>query len=340
MNQVLYLKRTLFSDEKRYTETDLLAASKYIVVLAEPGAGKTDLIKSLAKQLAVKEVTANVFRYCTSNQTNKALVIDAFDELSKIDQSGIHQLLANASMANPSHIVISSRSSEWNTSTTNIFEEFFGKKPVIVRLCEFNESEQQDIFSHHTSQDSFVEFKAEVSRFSLDPLLPNPQFLKLFADAYIESNGHFTDKRSIFTQAIIHLAKETNQSVKPNPNFSIENKVDISSEIFAKILLSGSEGVAISEVNGNRMYPILSSLLNTRDLDVSSLLATRLFKPGDNADQHRPVHKIVAEYCAANYLVKRILMSSDPLTISQCVSTIAPNSTVRDELRGLLWVIN
>ncbi|WP_339688346.1 hypothetical protein [uncultured Pseudoalteromonas sp.] len=339
MNQVLYLKRTLFSDEKRYTETDLLAASKYIVVLAEPGAGKTDLIKSLAKQLAVKEVTANVFRYCTSNQTNKALVIDAFDELSKIDQSGIHQLLANASMANPSHIVISSRSSEWNTSTTNIFEEFFGKKPVIVRLCEFNESEQQDIFSHHTSQDSFVEFKAEVSRFSLDPLLPNPQFLKLFADAYIESNGHFTDKRSIFTQAIIHLAKETNQSVKPNPNFSIENKVDISSEIFAKILLSGSEGVAISEVNGNRMYPILSSLLNTRDLDVSSLLATRLFKPGDNADQHRPVHKIVAEYCAANYLVKRILMSSDPLTISQCVSTIAPNSTVRDELRGLLgWM--
>ena len=339
MNQPLYLKRTLFSDEQRYTEADLLQTSNYIVVLAEPGAGKTELIKSLAKQLAVKEVTANVFRYRTSNQPDKALVIDAFDELSKIDQSGIHQLLANASMANPSHIVISSRSSEWNTSTTNTFEEFFGRKPIIVRLCEFNESEQQDIFFHHTSQDSFVEFKAEVTRFSLDPLLPNPQFLKLFADSYIESNGHFTDKRSIFIQAIIHLAKETNQSVKPSPKFSIKNKVDISSEIFAKILLSGSEGVGISEVNESRMYPILGSLLNTSDLDVSSLLATRLFKPGDNVDQHRPVHKMVAEYCAADYLVKRILMSSDPLTISQCLSIIAPNSTVRDELRGLLgWM--
>ena len=339
MNQPLYLKRTLFSDDQRYTEADLLQASKYIVVLAEPGAGKTELIKSLAKQLAVKEITANVFRYRTSNQSNKALVIDAFDELSKIDQSGIYQLLANASDANPSHIVISSRSSEWNTSTTNIFEEFFGRKPIIARLCEFNEFEQRDIFFHHTSQDSFVAFKAEVSRFSLDPLLPNPQFLKLFADAYIESNGHFTDKRSIFTQAITHLAKETNQSVTPSPKFSTKSKVDISSEIFAKILLSGSEGVGVNEVNESRMYPILGSLLNTSDLDVSSLLATRLFKPGDNADQHRPVHKMVAEYCAADYLVKRILMPSDPLTISQCVSIIAPNSTVRDELRGLLgWM--
>ncbi|MBU2893955.1 ATP-binding protein [Colwellia sp. D2M02] len=339
MNQPLYLKRTLVSDDQRYTEASLLKASKYIIVLAEPGAGKTELIKSLAKQLTVKEVTANVFRHRASNQSNKALVIDAFDELSKIDQSGIYQLLANASEINPSHIVISSRSSEWNTSTTNMFEEFFGKKPVIARLCEFNESEQQNIFFHHTSQDDFVEFKAEVTRFSLDPLLPNPQFLKLFADAYIESNGHFTDKRSIFTQAITHLAKETNQSVRPSPKFSTKNKVDISSEIFAKILLSGSEGVGISEVNESRMYPILGSLLNTSDLDVSSLLATRLFKPGDNIDQHRPVHKIVAEYCAADYLVKRILMPSDPLTISQCVSIIAPNLTVRDELRGLLgWM--
>lgn len=339
MSQPLYLKRTLFSDEQRYTEADLLAASKYIVVLAEPGAGKTELIRSLAKQLAVKEVTANVFRYRTSNQPDKALVIDAFDELSKIDQSGIYQLLVNASDANPSHIVISSRSSEWNTSTTNIFEECFGRKPIIARLCEFNESEQQDIFFHHTSQDSFVEFKAEVTRFSLEPLLANPQFLKLFADAYIESNGYFTDKRSIFTQAIIHLAKETNQSVTPNAKFPIKNKVDISSEIFAKILLSGSEGVGVSEVNESRMYPILGSLLNTSDVDVGSLLATRLFKPGDNVDQHRPVHKMVAEYCAADYLVKRILISSDPLTISQCLSIIAPNSTVRDELRGLLgWM--
>lgn len=86
------------------------------------------------------------------------------------------------------------------------------------------------------------------------------------------------------------------------------------------------------------MYPLLPALFEHAN-SVEIILATRLFKPGDNADQHRPVHKIVAEYCAANYLTKRIADLSDSLTISKCLPIIAPNSTVRDELRGMLgWM--
>ncbi|MDH0309044.1 hypothetical protein [Aeromonas caviae] len=56
-------------------------------------------------------------------------------------------------------------------------------------------------------------------------------------------------------------------------------------------------------------------------------------------DQHRPVHKIVAEYCAAHYLTQRIADPSKPLMLANCFAVIAPNNTVRDELRGLLgWM--
>lgn len=339
MSQDFYLNRTLFSDVQRYTEAELLTASNYIVILAEPGAGKTELLKSLAKQLGVREITASVFSYVGAGQVGIPVVIDAFDELAKIDKTGINKLLSKILEGNPTHVIISSRSSEWDNSATNTFEQFIGHKPTVVRLCEFDYSEQREIYTHHTSRDSFVDFQVEVTRFSLEPLLPNPQFLKLFADAYIESKGHFTDKRSIFTQAVAHLAREANANAKPNPKLSIDNKIDLSSEVFAKLLLSGAEGVGISEVSENRMYPLVCSLLNSRNLDISSILATRLFKPGDNADQHRPVHKIVAEYCAADYLIKRIATPSDPLTLTQCMSVIAPNLTVRDELRGLLgWM--
>lgn len=339
MSQYFYLKRTLFCDSKSYTESELLAASKYIVILAEPGAGKTELLNSLAKQLGVPPVTANVFRYARVNQTNCPVVIDAFDELAKIDNTGIHQLFAKAIEVKPSHVIISSRSSEWDNSATHAFEEFIGHKPTVVRLCEFNNSEQRDIYTHYTSKDDFEEFQAELSRFSLEPLLPNPQFLKLFSDAYIESEGHFTDKRSIFSKAVANLAREVNDNVKPTPLISIENKIEAASEIFAKLLLSGAEGIGISEVNESRMYPLFGSLLPSNGVTVSSLLATRLFKPGDNADQHLPVHKIVAEYCAADYLIKRIIDPSDALTLNHCLPIIAPNTVVRDELRGLLgWM--
>ncbi|WP_205904802.1 hypothetical protein, partial [Pseudomonas viridiflava] len=115
---------------------------------------------------------------------------------------------------------------------------------LLVRLVEFEEEEQREIFHHHVPGENFVTFQAEVTRFDLEALLPNPQFLKMFADAYIESGRHFTDKRSIFSQAVERLAKEANATVAKNGHtLSIAQEVNLSSEVFAKLLLSGADGI-------------------------------------------------------------------------------------------------
>lgn len=336
MNSTLYLPRRLSNKDRVYTEEALLAASNYVVVLAEPGGGKTDLMGSLARQLGTSTVTANKFKHLGADTENSPLVIDAFDELAKLDQTGIHSLLANARKAKPTRVIISSRSSEWDIAATNAFEEYLGCSPLVVRLCEFEEGEQREIFHHHVRYEEFSKFQAEVARFDLGALLPNPQFLKMFADAYMESGRHFTDKRSIFSQAVERLAKEANVNVAQA--LPTKQRIALSSEVFAKLLLSGAEGIGTSEVTADRIYPLLASLFD-KQTAAESILATRLFKPGDSVGQHRPVHKIVAEYCAADYLAKRIADPVDPLTLHKCLPIIAPNNVVRDELRGLLgWL--
>lgn len=336
MNSTFYLSRSLSNNNSIYTEEALLAASNHIVVLAEPGGGKTELMKSLARQLGTSTVTANKFKHLGADVENHPLVIDAFDELAKLDQTGIHSLLANARKAKPTRVIISSRSSEWGTAATNAFEEYLGCSPLVVRLCEFEEGEQREIFHHHVRGEEFSKFQAEVARFDLGSLLPNPQFLKMFADAYIESGRHFTDKRNIFSQAVERLAKEANVNVVQT--LSSTQRVALSSEVFAKLLLSGAEGIGTSELTADRINPLLASLFE-RHIAAEGILATRLFKPGESADQHRPVHKIVAEYCAADYLAKRIADPVDALTLYKCLPIIAPNNVVRDELRGLLgWL--
>ncbi|PCI55713.1 MAG: hypothetical protein COB34_07175, partial [Methylophilaceae bacterium] len=339
MTSTLYLPRSLSNADSRYTEVELLTSSNYVVVLAEPGGGKTELMNSLAQQLGTTAITASKFVHSGVREKNIPLVIDAFDELAKVDASGIYRLFSQAEASNPTHVYLSSRSSEWDNAATNAFNDLFGHPPLVVKLCELDEVEQRAIFDHHVPGEDFVAFQAEVARFDLETLLPNPQFLKLFADAYIESERHFTDKRSIFAQAVEHLAKEANPNVvKSNPTLSTIQKVDLASEAFSKLLLSGAEGVCTSEATENRMYPLLASLFDAGTA-ADGILATRLFKPGDSADQHRPIHKIVAEYCAADYLTKRIADPADSLTLSKCLPIIAPNSTVRDELRGLLgWM--
>ncbi|HDM7598140.1 TPA: hypothetical protein PZ808_003080, partial [Staphylococcus aureus] len=57
----LYLQRRLSNENKTFSEVELLAASNYVVVLAEPGGGKTELLGSLAQQLGTSSVTANMF---------------------------------------------------------------------------------------------------------------------------------------------------------------------------------------------------------------------------------------------------------------------------------------
>ncbi|MNJ07895.1 hypothetical protein D3C77_20010 [compost metagenome] len=336
MNSTFYLPRSLSNKDSIYTEEALLAASNYVVVLAEPGGGKTELMGSLARQLGTSTVTANKFKHLGADAENYPLVIDAFDELAKLDQTGIHSLLANARKAKPTRVIISSRSSEWGIAATKAFEDYLGCSPLVVRLCEFDEGEQREIFYHHVRGEEFSRFQAEVARFDLEALLPNPQFLKMFADAYIESGRHFTDKRNIFSQAVERLAKEANVNVAQT--LSSTQRVALSSEVFAKLLLSGAEGIGTSESTADRIYPLLASLFD-KHTAAEGILATRLFKPGDSADQHRPVHKIVAEYCAADYLAKRIADPVDPLTLHKFLPVIAPNNVVRDELRGLLgWL--
>ena len=138
---------------------------------------------SLAQQLGVSVVTASKFRYGKISAKNIPLVIDAFDELARVDNAGVFELLGKAESTNPTHVFLSSRSSEWDNSATNAFENFLGQPPLMVTLCEFDEEEQRAIFEHHAPGEDFSSFQTEVARFGLEMLLPNPQFLKLFADA-------------------------------------------------------------------------------------------------------------------------------------------------------------
>lgn len=95
MNSTFYLERNFTHGDRTYTETELLAASTHIVVLAEPGGGKTELMKSLAQKLNTSVFNASVFAYVGADKENSPLIIDAVDEVAgSINQVFINSLLS------------------------------------------------------------------------------------------------------------------------------------------------------------------------------------------------------------------------------------------------------
>lgn len=337
MQSYSYISRTLQINGKNFSEEAALAAGGVLVVLAEPGAGKTELLNSLALRLGVTRKRATIFRHLQAVPT-LALVIDGFDEVAKIDQSAIDALIAKASESNATNVVFSSRSSEWDDSRTRIVKECFGENVVVARLQAFDEREQSLLFRDYLPEGNFEAFIAEARRFELQGLLANPQFLKLFADAYVESKGIFHSKQQIFSDAIKRLAQEDATRGPSILRPTSETIIAFAEEIFAKLLLSGATGVALAEAVSSRDFPHLYSLSRIDAQKLAYLPDTRLFKLAQD-DLHEPVHRIVAEYCAAGYLSRRISDPSDRLSLKRCLAIVAPNGTVRDELRGLLgWL--
>lgn len=340
MTSKFYLPRKLQNHEKEYNELEVIGTFKIIIILAEPGAGKTSLLDSFSNYLNVTKKTANVFSNRNNFEKNSPLIIDALDELVRVDQSAIGNLLGKAADLEPSILIISSRSSEWEDSYTRLVKDNFGVEPQIFRIFPFDEEEQKQIFQNYKPNEDFVLFKSEVQKYNLEALLANPQFLKIFGDAYIESNKKFEGRKYIFSQAVKALAKETNSAYNFRNDLPTLRKIELIEEIFAKLLLAGAEGVSTNSNEKDILYPRIDSLIRLENTDqYNSLLSCGLFKMADNESQHQPNHKIVAEFGAANYLVKRINAHQNSISLNQCLSIIAPNNIVRDELRGLVgWM--
>jgi len=338
MSNDFYLPRTLLVNDRNIPEEKLLEECSVVVVLAEPGAGKTELLRSLARRLYVSLEKASIFRHRNSTASSDYLVLDALDEVAKLDPSAIDAIFVKAQESGAKLVIFSSRSSEWEKAREIRIRECFGTDPKVVRLLPFDENEQKALFSYHMPDEDFVAFKSELEKFDLEPLLGNPQFLRLFAEAFVESGRKFTTKKKLFEDAVRRLANVPTNGVAQKTGPTRGERIAWANEVFAKLLLSGAVGVDITDTLEEIQFPRLTSLVQG-DPNVANILDTQLFKPSDDPNKHEPVHRIVAEFCAARYLAARVDDSSDAFSLRRCMAVIAPNSVVRDELRGLLgWM--
>lgn len=334
-----YISRELIVGEERYDEEELLRRGSLFLVLAEPGAGKTELLKQFGRILDVNPVRAGVFKSRPLVGQPSSLIIDAMDEVARIDPLGVEEIIVKAHDSGSRKVIFAGRSSEWEKGETEYVKDYFGVEPTVVRLQPFSHSEQRQLFSANFPTEDFDAFAVECVRFELGPLLGNPQFLLLFGEAYIESGRHFVSKKAIYLDAVRRLAHEANDRARPSNRPSNDEIVEMSCEVFAKLMLSGVAGVSSAENLKSNDFPYLRPLVVNRRQDAHFLADTRLLKPSFETGQHEPVHRIVAEYCAARYLIGRIDDPSDRLSLSRVLAIIAPKNAVRTELRGMLgWM--
>ena len=338
-NASVYIKRIVEIDGSPHSEDYLLGTFRVAIILAEPGAGKTELLKNLATQTGSHRYRASIFRYKSNIEGHEPLIIDGIDELAKMDQVAVDEIIVKAGEHEAKKVVFASRSAQWESARTRTVKEVFGDEPLVVKLRPFSEEEQKMLFTAHKAEENFETFQNALKEIDAEGLLSNPQMLKTFANAYTQSGGSFFSKNQVFHDAIEYLANEKNPNHAQSGRLPTSEIVAQSDELFCKILISGCTGVASTQSAEDRDFPYANELLRRTHLQQSIALDTGLFTLSDHIDRYEPSHRIIAEYSAARYLAKRITDPSDRLSLKRILALLAPNNTPRGELRGLLaWV--
>ena len=340
MQQFQYITRKLNLEDRVIPESEVLRDSRHVVVLAEPGAGKTELLENFSRGLGVPRQRASIFRSRSSVQCTGTLIVDGFDEVAKLDQSAFDGLIGKIADASPQRVIIASRSSEWDSTRYNrLMADFLGSEPLVVRLKPFDDTEQQQLFEQLHGGENFQPFKHAATEFGIHVLLGNPQMLSIIALAYFENDGAFSSRSQIFSDAFTAMCREHNPDIPAKNRLSSAQISTLGGEVFAKLLLSGATGVKDTEDGADRDFPFLGNLVETTPTTTRQVIDNKLFKPSDEPGNHEPVHRIVAEFGAASYLAKRINLGTDQLTLPRALSIIAPSGALRDDLRGLLaWL--
>ncbi|NOL50546.1 hypothetical protein [Pelistega europaea] len=178
-----YLARTLLIDGQPTTEEELISQYKVIIILSEPGAGKTSLLKSLARKLGGIHQRANsLIQELTHPKKHDPLVIDALDECFFSHPSDIDKLWKVAKDAQPAQLIVACRGSEWNKSYNQGLEEIFGAESnnhtiTIAKIVSFSYEEKRKLFTYHYPCLSFDAFYSHLEKTNATNFLDNPQML-------------------------------------------------------------------------------------------------------------------------------------------------------------------
>jgi hypothetical protein len=341
----IYVERELIVDqngaEKLVAEADIFALGFPLVVLGDPGIGKTKLTESLAVRLGARRLSSGTFVRGANLEALRPpaglpIIVDGLDELTASSgASAVDEVLKKLALLGYPPFILSCRAADWNGSADRQkIREDYGIEPTTATLKAFSRSDAKRFLSGHPGIDA-ERLLEELDRRDLSEFYANPLTLKLIAEIAADNQGLPNGRADLFDRASRLLVLEDNpvhqrgEGGMANP----EIVLDSSGAIFAHLLLSGSLGIAdLPRASIPPGFVARGDLTGIPDAPLTAAaLKSRLFR-SDEENLLVPYHRVVAEFLAARWLAKRLDAGLSERRAGQALTFVGGVPTA---LRGL-----
>ncbi|MCY4555688.1 MAG: hypothetical protein OXF79_04775, partial [Chloroflexi bacterium] len=344
------IERTLTHDRQDGRQTvirqdGILSFRDPVVILGDPGLGKTVLTRWLGQQPGMKYVRAGTFVRAANPSNSVAgterIVVDGLDEIASATPGGavdtvLEQLWA---IGNPS-FVLSCRAADWLGAADRVkIEDDYGVAPVLLHLRPFTEDDARAFLSEEFPAIDSAEVLEHLARCGIEALYENPLTLRMLGEV-AQDDGPLPETRAhLFGHACRVMLRE------PNPRHHRDSHARRSEEelllaagaLCAAQLLCGRIGI----FDGPHMETT-EGYLNAVDIAAlpfggaaNDALRVRLFQ-AEGENRFAPIHRVIAEYLGARWLVHCF---EDGVSERRIFALFQARDGVSTSLRGLhAWI--
>ncbi len=349
---VNYLSRTLtYINEKGETmslnDDEILALGRSVVILGEPGMGKSWLLEQLAATSEWRLISAARFVAHPAPEklvpAHGSLIIDGLDQLMASQESdAVNRVLAQLIRAGCPSFVLSCRSMDWRGASArqDIADEYLSA-PIELTISPFSREQALAFLSSEMSAQESERILTHLDSAGIPELYGNPLTLGLIQELAEDGNPLPDTRAELLRLASERMWNERNDHHKGSPLAGLDkwSALDGAGALCAAFVLSGAE--AITTVPSARGQALT---LHVADVTVlpkaegaEAVIGSRLFTavPGQSG-LFRPMHRAMAEYLGARWLIR---ITGDDLTRRRIMAMMKVGDRVPASLRGIFaWL--
>ena len=344
-----FYQRDSFDESRKVSPCELLKQGKSIVILGEPGMGKTYCLTQIATSseqyiwVPPASFIRNPNRF-KPKSPDQHLIIDGIDELAALqDTDVLHVVLKALAKVDCPKFLISCRSAEWKyISSSRQIENDYGVTPEVLTLAGITREQAFKFLSDFTNVRRAKTILDYLDKVNLLQFYNNPLFLNFISEIIGSGDKDLkTSKYDLYESVSEVLLSEHNNATIETSHLgkiSKDEALDSAGAICASMLVTGKIYVTsnqpLDKLDNNLCIDIseIESLPNASKAE--DVLNSSLFKVADCTTGCRmPYHRSLAEFLAARWIAKTLW--DNELSRNRFLQSIMVEAQFPASLRGM-----
>jgi hypothetical protein len=329
------------------SQDELYSLALPLVILGDPGSGKSELAEDMASRSGFRRIAAGSFARAEFPERivapGECLVIDGVDEVaSKTEGDGLDQILRKLSRIDDPKFILLGREADWRGAADRIkIEDDFGHKLTELHLEPFTREDAVEFLSTRFPKVDAEKLLNHLADRGLEDIYRNPLTLRLIGEV-AEAGGELPSaKAEILDRACRVMLREVNERHLAGDHARTRDEdLLLAAGAHGAVHLFGNfsgtfAGPGAEPPDGYAHLKELAALPLAAAAE--KVMKTRLFK-AEGRGRFALVHRVVAEYLAAKWVAA---CAGHGARSGRLLGLFGHGASIPTSLRGLhAWLVH